>query len=180
MASKKYIGKTCAYCTREGVSEIPDHVVAREFFLVRDRGNLPIIPACAKCYADKSKLEHYALSIIPLGNRHVDAKEYSAANIKRRLRKNPALRNKLFVEPTGIWERHPNGLLVPTASVAFGQEKFRGLFALIVRGLFAHHWGEVLNPEWQPDVAIITDERAAFPNITNVLGPHFVAASGNL
>jgi hypothetical protein len=100
--------------------------------------------------------------------------------MKRRLWKNPALRNKLFVDPTGIWERHPNGLLVPMASVAFDQEKFQGLFALIVRGLFTHQWGEVLDPEWQPDVAIITDERAAFPNIINILGPNFVTAIGNL
>jgi 5-methylcytosine-specific restriction endonuclease McrA len=79
---KKYINHTYAYCGREGVSTTRDHVVAKEFFLARDRGDLPVVPACKKCNRDKSILEHYTLTILPLASRHVDAKEYSVANIK--------------------------------------------------------------------------------------------------
>jgi hypothetical protein len=46
MASKRYVGKTCPYCRVPGSSTTRDHVVAREFFLIEDRNNLPIVPAC--------------------------------------------------------------------------------------------------------------------------------------
>jgi hypothetical protein len=128
MASKKYIGKTCAYCTREGASETPDHVVAREFFLIKDRGNLPIVPACAECNGNKSKLEHYALSILPLGSRHVDARSYSEKNIDRRLRRNARLRSQLRFEHSGLWEGN-KGLLLPVMSLAVDEEKIRKLFS---------------------------------------------------
>jgi hypothetical protein len=179
MASKKYIGKTCAYCTREGASETPDHVVAREFFLVKDRGNLPIVPACAECNGNKSKLEHYALSILPLGSRHVDARSYSEQNINRRLRRSARLRSQLRFEHSGLWEGN-KGLLLPVMSLAVDEEKIRKLFSLIVRGLFMFHWGEALDFEWQPNVAIITDEDAVFPRIFALLGPRFEAVSRNL
>ena len=41
MTSKEYRGKTCAYCRVPEISVEGDHVVARQFFLVQDRGNLP-------------------------------------------------------------------------------------------------------------------------------------------
>ena len=45
MASQKYRGKTCAYCRVPEISVEGDHVVARQFFLVQDRDNLPQVPA---------------------------------------------------------------------------------------------------------------------------------------
>jgi hypothetical protein len=179
MASKKYIGKTCAYCTKEGVSETPDHVVAREFFLVKDRGNLPIVTACSKCNGEKSALEHYALSILPLGSRHADVRSYSEQNIERRLRKNPRLRSQLRFQHSGHWEVQ-KGLFLPVMSLAIDEEKIRGLFSLIVRGLFMFHWGEALDLRWQPDVAIITNEGAVFPKIFALLGPRFESVGRNL
>jgi hypothetical protein len=176
MASKKYVGQTCAYCTREGVSETPDHVVAREFFLVKDRGNLPIVPACVECNGHKSRLEHYALSILPLGSRHTDASSYSKQNIDRRLRRNARLTSPLRF---GHWEDH-KGLFLPVMSLAIDQKKIRGLFSLIVRGLFMSHWREALDLRWQPNVAIITNEDAVFPKIFALLGPRFEAVSRNL
>lgn len=179
MASKKYIGKTCAYCTRKGASETPDHVVAREFFLVKDRANLPIVPACSKCNGEKSALEHYALSILPLGSRHADVKSYSEQNIERRLRKNAPLRSQLRLEHSGHWEEH-KGLFLPVMSLAIDQEKICALFSLIVRGLFMFHWREALDLRWQPNVAIITNEDAVFPKIFALLGPQFKSVSRNL
>jgi hypothetical protein len=43
--SKKFKGKTCAYCgEREAITG--DHVFAREFFLPSDRADLPQAPIC--------------------------------------------------------------------------------------------------------------------------------------
>jgi 5-methylcytosine-specific restriction endonuclease McrA len=55
MARKKYVGKPCAYCGKDGISETRDHVVAKEFFLEEDRANLPLVPACGICNGEKSK-----------------------------------------------------------------------------------------------------------------------------
>lgn len=57
MGSKKFKGKTCAYCCRERASEAKEHVIAREFLLTRYRDNLPAVPTCKRCNAKKSALE---------------------------------------------------------------------------------------------------------------------------
>ena len=53
---------------------------------------------------DKSTLEHYALSVLPIASRHIDAELYSEQNIGRRLRKNARLRSELHFEHSGLWE----------------------------------------------------------------------------
>ena len=92
MASKKYIGKQCAYCGRDGISKTADHVFAQQFFVEKDRQGLPKVPSCNDCNGSKSTLENYALTVLPLGSRHCDARAYSEANIERRLRRNNAIR----------------------------------------------------------------------------------------
>ncbi len=105
MARKGYSGKTCAYCSREGVSKVREHVICKEFFLEEDRGNLPMVPACEECNTAKSKLETYALTILPFGNRHQDAEIYAEKNLARRLRKNPSLNREIAAGTTRVWDR---------------------------------------------------------------------------
>jgi hypothetical protein len=182
MASKKYTGKTCAYCGRPEVSATRDHVVAKEFFLPEGRANLPLVPACAECNGQKAKLEHYALSVLPLGSRHHDARRYGEQNIERRLQKNRALRTRLTVQHSGLWERHPNGLLVPTMSLKIEGDKIQQLVSLIVRGLFMFHWKNALGPEWFADPAMFHpayEDRAIGPLMRYFERPAAVA-EGNL
>jgi hypothetical protein len=68
MGSKKFKGKTCAYCRREGASAVREHVIAREFLLERYRDNPPVVPACEACNTEKSALETYALAVLPFGS----------------------------------------------------------------------------------------------------------------
>lgn len=179
--SKKYIGKTCAYCGREGASTTADHILARQFFLVPDRSNLPIVPACERCNGEKSLLEQYALTVLPLGSRHPDAKTYSDENIPRRLKKNVSLHAGLSLEHSGLWERRSDGLLVPIKSVGIDPEKIQELFALVVRGLFMFHWGMPLHSKWYADVAIIRPEAEhySFGTILNNMGQR-VTVEGDL
>lgn len=151
MASKKYTGKTCAYCGTPDVSATRDHVVAKEFFLKEDRANLPLVPACRRCNGEKATLEHYALSVLPFGSRHIEARRYSEENIERRLRKNQALRSSLTVTRSGSWERHPNGLLVPAVSINIEMDKIFKLVAFIVRGFYTFHWRAALDQDWFAD-----------------------------
>lgn len=154
MSSKKYSGKTCAYCARPGASTTRDHVVATKFFLREDRADIPIVPACAACNGEKSTLEHYAMSVLPFGSRHAEALRYTEEHMTRRLDKNAALRTRLSAEPSGLWEDH-RGILVPTMSVPIETEKIQRLFSYVVRGLFMFHWKEALDPDWCADVTFI-------------------------
>jgi hypothetical protein len=153
--SKKYLHKTCAYCGVEDSSGTADHVLARQFFLKRDRHNLPVVPACSKCNTEKSDLEKYALTVLPLGSRHCDRNIYSFNNTPRRLRKNPYIVNSLSPKYSGVWEHAQNGLIIPIVSLDIDKNKITKLFSLVVRGLFMYHWQIALHPDWYADVAII-------------------------
>jgi hypothetical protein len=182
MASKKYIGKACAYCAHAGSSKTADHVVARQFFLEKDRRNLPQVPACETCNSMKSTLENYALTVLPLGSRHCDARAYSAANIERRLKHNDPIRRDLTLDTSGMWEMHSSGILVPIKSVNVDQEKLSALFGLITKGLFMFYWGIPLHQKWFPDVTIISPEREniVFRTLISHMGQNLEAVRGNL
>ncbi|QUN41481.1 hypothetical protein KEH56_18815 (plasmid) [Burkholderia cenocepacia] len=67
MGSKRFRNKTCVYCGLEQGANTADHVIAREFFLLAGRDNLPKVPACQECNTAKSRLEHYVLSVLLMG-----------------------------------------------------------------------------------------------------------------
>jgi hypothetical protein len=100
MASKRYVGKTCPYCRVPNSTTTRDHVVAREFFLIEDRGDLPIVPACRACNQQKSALEHYALELMPLASRHPDAGQYNKKHLEPRL----ARKSELVIYTDGTWD----------------------------------------------------------------------------
>lgn len=156
--------------------------MAREFFLVEDRDNLPKVPACTRCNGIKSRLETYALTVLPLGSRHCDSKTYSDENIERRLKRNDAVRSRLSLQHSGLWERQANGLLLPIMSIDIDEEQITALFAFIAKGLFTFRWGEPLHKKWYPDVTIIKPhgERLVFSSIIRTMGPTLECVRGNL
>jgi hypothetical protein len=182
MASKKYSDKPCSYCDGQARSGTADHVVAGEFFLVNDRNNLPKVPPCKKCNGLKSKLETYALTVLPLASRHCDSRIYSEQNIERRLKKNNAVRRQLSLKHSGVWERHGSGLLLPIMSVDVDEKRIQELFSFITKGLFVFHWSEPLNAKWYPDVTIIKPyaEKFVFETIINAMGRPLELVRGNL
>lgn len=180
--SKKYTGKTCAYCALPGVSSTRDHVLAREFFLKKDRHHLPIVPACRKCNGEKSSLETYILAVLPFGSRHEDARAYAELNLERRLLRNRALKESLILRRDGSWEAHPNGLMVPASSLPVDTAKVYRLFSMVIRGLFMHHWNVALDPEWYVDVQMFDPrgERQVIQDVINkIVGPVSQTEKGN-
>jgi hypothetical protein len=137
MARKGYIGKTCAYCSQEGISKVREHVVCKEFFLEQDRGNLPMVPACEECNTAKSKLETYALAVLPFGSFHESAVDYLEKNMQRRLRRNPALKRQLSEGATSLWGQ-PDDIFPSTSALPIDYTRIDALLAMIVRGLFMH------------------------------------------
>ena len=59
----------CVYCGKRATTD--DHVFAAKFFLERERGNLPKVPACQKCNNEKSHLEDYLMVVLGFGAMHL-------------------------------------------------------------------------------------------------------------
>jgi hypothetical protein len=129
--------------------------MARKFFLIKDRANLPQVAACEKCNQYKLTLEHYALGLMPLASRHSDARLYAEEYLKPRLAKNHKLQTGLVIHKEGSWERHPAGFLVPTRSIPIDMTKVYKLFAMVVTGLFSFHFKRTLDATWHVEVNMI-------------------------
>ena len=157
-----------------------EHVICKEFFLESDRGNLPMVPACEDCNTGKSKLETYALTILPFGSRHQDAQAYAAKNLPRRLRQNPSLKREIAKGTTKVWERQGD-IVLPTSAIPVDDARINSLLVMIVRGLFMHEFGFALHKNWDAKVTMFEAEVEA--NIMNqaktLLGPNPVFVTRN-
>jgi hypothetical protein len=172
MASKKFKGKTCAYCCREGASAVKEHVVAREFFLERYRDRLPTVPACEACNTTKSALETYALAVLPFGSMLPHSPEYTEKNMERRLDRHPRLRLELGDGSSQEWIRE-NGGMAPVMTIPLDHERINTLIAMIVRGLFNHEFGFSLHHNWEARVTnfLPASEALLLPRMIAGLGP---------
>jgi hypothetical protein len=156
--SKKYRGKTCAYCA-SATATTADHVFAREFFLASARDGLPKVPACVACNRDKSKLEHYATAVVPFGGRHAAAKTALETMVPGRLRRNASLLRGLQEGQTRVWvQGGEDALVVPSIAIPIDPQRLRRLYQYIAQGLCCHHWNLRLPPEAQWQTAFLTAE----------------------
>lgn len=64
----KFKNELCTYC-QVLPADTADHVFARQLFLVKHRNNLPQVPSCFECNNDKSKLESYLATVLPIASR---------------------------------------------------------------------------------------------------------------
>jgi hypothetical protein len=146
MASKKYIGKTCVYCTKAAATTA-DHVFAREFFLADQRANLPKVPACAACNRAKSDLERYLTAVLPFAGRYGGALGQLTNEVPRRLAKNPRLHEQLAAGRQRGWWQKKSGIIVPATVLPLDGQKLVDYVALVVRGLMWHHWKVLLGSD---------------------------------
>ena len=143
MAKNRFKGKICPYCAIPECSEDGDHVVCRQFFLERHRGDLPKVPACKKCNGRKGALELYLTTAMLFGGRHADATESLATLAPKRLGCNLKLTRELAA---GIEYAPPVDFSGHASmTVPFDSDKLRELYEMIARGLAWHHW-ELLLP----------------------------------
>jgi hypothetical protein len=123
--SKKYKGKPCVYCTMR-ISSTADHVFARKFFVEMRRGDLPKVPACARCNGEKADLELYLTAVLPFGGRHADATENLSTLVPGRLAKNARLHRDLNRRRTKVWTKSASGLAVPMLALPFDGRSSNG------------------------------------------------------
>jgi hypothetical protein len=144
MGSKRFRNKLCAYCGVEP-STTGDHVVARAFFLEIRRGNLPQVPACAKCNSTKSSLEHYLATVLPFGGRNPDAIQVLNTSVEGRLKSNQALSREISATLKPTWQFVDERTLEQSGgSMEIRLDKFRALCTYIAKGLTYYHWKQIL------------------------------------
>lgn len=146
MSSKKFQGKTCVYCCTPGVSSTTDHVIAREFFPEgTKRANLPQAPACLQCNNEKSKLEHYAATVLPFGASHSESRTILSNMVPGRLAHNRKLARELAEGSATHFVSLDNGRSWDIAmTLPIDGVKIARLFRMITRGLAYVEWGIVL------------------------------------
>jgi hypothetical protein len=145
--SKKYKGKTCAYCC-EAPSTAEEHVLARGFILPERRrkgGEMPKAPACDGCNGTKSDLENYLMKVMALGGRHDDAREYLEQTLPRRLEKDQKLHRQLQRGASRALTRELSGIVLPTTAVPFEMAKLADWLEFVVKGLAWHHWAVLID-----------------------------------
>ena len=153
MASKRYKGKDCAYCGAIGASRAPDHVIAREFFLERDRGNLPQVPTCDPCNNMKSALEHYATAVLMAGTNHSDGDLYRKTKVAPRIRRNRKYQEELGLYDPPVWI-NIRGVTQQMHIIKIDSDKINALMALIVRGLYFFHFARPLATTFRPYISM--------------------------
>jgi len=156
MASKKYRNKTCVYCGKDRASSTGDHVIAREFFPLSARANLPQVPACEKCNREKSYLEHYVLAVLPIGGRHADVGTAISEQVAPRLAKNAALVRQLAAGQRPFFVLNESRTWEAWSATPFELDKLKKLACNIAHGLAWHHWQIQLAPHAHAKCAQMT------------------------
>lgn len=146
--SKQYKGKTCTYCAETGASSTGDHVVARSFFAVDERDNLPQVPTCTLCNSTKSALETYLTALLPQGAKHQDDVSNYWSESRRRIDRNKKLYRELQTGATITNRLNETGKLANATLLPIDSSKLLDLSRYIAKGLLFHHW-KVIVPKDQ-------------------------------
>ncbi len=163
---KQFKGELCVYCGK-ALATTADHVVSREFFLVRHRDNLPQVPACDRCNNEKAALEHYLTAVLVFGGRHPHAAETLSTMGPKRLAKNAKLQRELaagYAKSGGT-------------SIPIDHKPLDRLFAMIAQGLAWHHWRVRLAQQHSATASMFHDGGAWFFDqmLTKWATPHRVS-----
>lgn len=146
--SKLYKGKTCVYCAKPEAALTGDHVIARSFFSLDERDNLPQVPTCAPCNNVKSALETYLSALLPQGAQHQgDASSYWTDS-RRRIEKNQKLKRDLQAGAYISSQIDANGKPISAPMLPIDASKLLDLAKYIAKGLLFYHW-KVIVPEDQ-------------------------------
>jgi hypothetical protein len=172
--SKRFKGKACVYCG--GTSNSGDHVVARNFFPERLRADLPQVPACQSCNNEKSKIEHYLATVLPVGSTHPVAEEIAHGTLSKRLDKNMRLRNELAdgVTQLSYFSDEVN------FATSFRPDVIEKYAALMARGLLYHHFQVLLDEAHEARGSVFRqDATHAIDKIFNDVYPSVDVVSNN-
>ncbi len=181
MGSKRFKRKDCAYCGGQGISTTADHVLAREFFLIADRANLPQVPSCQTCNNVKSALEHYATATLVAGSNHVEGDKYRRDMVAPRIANNRKIRNELGINEPPVWIKM-GGILQKMHILKVDATKLHQLISLITKGLYFLHFGRALDDRFFADVSMFdpVHEVALWASIQSFFPQSAIGVTGDL
>lgn len=142
-SSKQHRNKTCVYC-RESDSTTSDHVFPRALFHKSQRDRLPKVPSCKECNNEKSRLEHYLLSVLPFGATHLHAKQALSEDVPRRLERNQRLHRHLKRGFGYSYVPGRGGILEKRMHVSVEADVLHEFVGFTGRALLWYHWGRCL------------------------------------
>lgn len=148
MASKRFSNQICVYCENDYSISQGDHVFARKFFLEENRANLPKVPACSICNAEKSSYETYLTAVLPFGGRHAAARENLVSMVPKRLVRNQRLKQELADGMESSNSGTPKVLPIDISQV-------QRLFTMITRASLWYHWGIRLPDQYAIECALL-------------------------
>ena len=141
--TQQYKNKLCVYC-RDAKSTTADHVFPRGIFQRHQLDSLPKVPSCKLCNNDKSKLEHYLLSVLPFGATHAHAKNALSVDVSKRLEKNKKLHRKISEGFGYTYIQQQSNILERRLVVKFDADKLHKFVGYVGRGLMWYHWNKLL------------------------------------
>jgi hypothetical protein len=159
LMGKAFKSGPCTYCGVAG-STTADHVIARGFFPLDLRANLPKVGACQECNHKKSKLEHALTAVMPFGAQHGRAKEALLA-VERMLARNKSLHRLITLGFRSVFRSINGSPWVQETTVPFDGGSLELLGEYIVKGLAHHHWGLDLGVDTYVRASFLTAEGAA-------------------
>lgn len=175
MGSKRHRNKKCVYCG--GASVTGDHVVARTFFPESMRQGIPVVPACEKCNCEKSKLEHYLATVLPIAGQHPVAKGIEIETVPSRLERNGALKRELDEG----YERLREYAQPQTYISTFRHDDLVSYIGLMARGLLFHHFSVILSPEHLSSGRVLpADQGSSWNTLYQDVADHVLAVGDSI
>ena len=137
--AKGFANHVCVYCGQNTSTPTGDHIIPRSFLLIKDRDNIPKVPACGTCNNEKSKLEHYLATILPFGGNHEQARENLEENVPKRLDRNVKLKrllkSSMAYDSITLGGDESSRLTLP-----FDGIKYAEFFTYVAKALCWHYW----------------------------------------
>jgi len=115
--------------------------IARQFFPAKQiyRGNLPKVPACAKCNSAKQRVEDGPGVIFQFGHSSDASRTLLLTQVSRRLQKNKRLHRSLRRALGEVIVKLPSGLLIPSLAITLSPRELADMWAwfhYVAQGLY--------------------------------------------
>jgi hypothetical protein len=146
---------TCVFCG--GIATTRDHVPPKNLF-IPPRPRLITVPACETCNASTSALEDEFRVFVSakIGPNTPEWIEFWEKGARRAVHSNARLRRE-FRSGMGLWARSPYGY---GQTYKWPRETHDKVIEKITRGLYYHHFHEILEPTTSLEIIFLTELNA--------------------
>lgn len=159
----------CVLCGRRD-ADTRDHVPPRSIFPSPRPPNLITVPACRECNVGHSEADELFAVFLSL---HLGRDQPVTASLfneraLRSTRHNHRLRTRLISQAEKVSLCTASGLLYGEAvRIPWDSRAFTNVITVTIRGLFFHHYGELLDPSYSVRVQFLRDISGAIHDMAD-------------